>query len=312
MNHVTHPMSPADISNQEISKFCYIKRYMYRLHFDTKFLIILAFLEPLRIVLIKKVANLMMSAKMATPGLLKITVFWNKSYDVITLVHDVTNKFLSRDSNYIVYVVMWPKFGSSNISMREVIMISILQGFDQKNCFFWRWFWFKFNNLGLALGMNLEFYTSVAKGLKLKVRKFYGLVLTFVEVTGEKLVGGPFCHLPPLSILNSVKTSWTFKQVQWMFSGVLGGFFIMPDVEKRKAILVACCPNNLYGRYASLQTFFNFLIMKKQQKRNKIIRKFIPSTISKSIKKKAKRNSPRFWIRPGQTSSWWDNFCTGQ
>ena len=75
MNHVTHPLSPADISNQEISKFCYIKRYMYRLHFDTKFLIILAFLEPLRIVLIKKVANLMMSAKMATPGLLKITVF---------------------------------------------------------------------------------------------------------------------------------------------------------------------------------------------------------------------------------------------
>ena len=70
-------MSPADISNfsPEISKFCYIKRYMYRLHFDTKFLIILAFLEPLRIVLIKKVANLMMSAKMATSGLLKITVF---------------------------------------------------------------------------------------------------------------------------------------------------------------------------------------------------------------------------------------------
>ena len=77
MNHVTHPMSPADISNfsPEIRKFCYIKKYMYRLHFDTKFLIILAFLESLRIVLIKKVTSLMMSAKMATPGLLKITVF---------------------------------------------------------------------------------------------------------------------------------------------------------------------------------------------------------------------------------------------
>ena len=77
MNHVTHLMSPADISNfsPEISKYCYIKKYMYRLHFDTKFLIILAFLESLRIVLIKKVTSLMMSAKMATPGLLKITVF---------------------------------------------------------------------------------------------------------------------------------------------------------------------------------------------------------------------------------------------
>ena len=48
---------------------------------------------------------------------------------------------------------------------------------------------FKFNNLRLALGTNLTFYTSVAKGLKLKFRKF-GLIPTFVEVTGEKLVGG--------------------------------------------------------------------------------------------------------------------------
>ena len=37
--------------------------------------------------------------------------------------------------------------------------------------------------------MNLKFYTNVEKGLKLKVRKFYGQVPTFVEVTGEKLVG---------------------------------------------------------------------------------------------------------------------------
>ena len=68
----------------------------------------------------------MMSAKMATPGLLKITVFWNKGYDVIIPVDDVTNKILSRDSNYIVDVFMWPKFGNSNISMREVIITSVL------------------------------------------------------------------------------------------------------------------------------------------------------------------------------------------
>ena len=40
----------------------------------------------------------MMSAKMATPGLLKKSVFQNKRYDVIIPVHDVTNKTLSRDS----------------------------------------------------------------------------------------------------------------------------------------------------------------------------------------------------------------------
>ena len=63
---------------------------------------------------------------MATPGLLKIMVFWNKGYDVIIPVDDVTNKILSRDSNYIVDVLMWPKFGNCNISMRGVITTSIL------------------------------------------------------------------------------------------------------------------------------------------------------------------------------------------
>ena len=68
----------------------------------------------------------MMSAKMATPGLLKITAFWNIGYDVIISVDDVTNKILSRDSNYIVDVFMWLKFGNCSISMSEVITTSIL------------------------------------------------------------------------------------------------------------------------------------------------------------------------------------------
>ena len=45
----------------------------------------------------------------------------------------------------------------------------------------------KLNNLELALGMALKFYTIVATGLKLKVRKFFGLIPTFLKVTGEKL-----------------------------------------------------------------------------------------------------------------------------
>ena len=44
----------------------------------------------------------------------------------------------------------------------------------------------------------VQVYDSVAKGLKLKVRKFGVLVPTFVEVTGKKLVAPP--------ILNRVKT----------------------------------------------------------------------------------------------------------
>ena len=71
-------------------------------------------------------AILMMSAKTATLGLLKIKVFWNKIYDVIICIYDVTNKFLSRDWNYIVDVVMWPKFGNSSTLMKKVITTSIL------------------------------------------------------------------------------------------------------------------------------------------------------------------------------------------
>ena len=66
----------------------------------------LAFLKSLKIFLINLIIILMMSAKMATPGLLKITVFWNKGYDVIISVDEVTNKILSRGSNYIVDAFM--------------------------------------------------------------------------------------------------------------------------------------------------------------------------------------------------------------
>ena len=72
------------------------------------------------------VTILMMSAKMATPGLFKIRVFWNKGYDVIISDHDVTNKFLYGDSNYIIDMVMWPNFGNCSVTMTKVIITSIL------------------------------------------------------------------------------------------------------------------------------------------------------------------------------------------
>ena len=48
----------------------------------------------------------MMSAKMATLGLLEIKIFWNKGYEVLNFVNEVTNKILSGESNYIVDVIM--------------------------------------------------------------------------------------------------------------------------------------------------------------------------------------------------------------
>ena len=51
--------------------------------------------------------------------------------------------------------------------------------------------------LGLALGIVLKFYTSVAKGLKRKVRKFWGLIPSFVQVTGKNLEWGGGLFGPP-------------------------------------------------------------------------------------------------------------------
>ena len=72
------------------------------------------------------VAILMISAKMATPVVPKTKIVWKKGCDVIISAHDVASPILSRDSNYNVNVVMWPKFGNSSISVREVIITSIL------------------------------------------------------------------------------------------------------------------------------------------------------------------------------------------
>ena len=48
----------------------------------------------------------MMSAKMATPAFLKTKFFSRKAYGVIDCVNHAADKILSRDSNYIVDVVM--------------------------------------------------------------------------------------------------------------------------------------------------------------------------------------------------------------
>ena len=66
------------------------------------------------------VAVLMVSAKLATLSVFKIKVFWNKEDQVIIYAPDVTSKVLSRDSNYIVDMVMRSKLGS----IKEVAITS--------------------------------------------------------------------------------------------------------------------------------------------------------------------------------------------
>ena len=85
-----------------------------------------SFFESLKVVLINMVAILFMSTQSATPGFLKMEVFWSKGYDITIFVHDVTNKILTSNSDFVIHMLMWSKFENSSISMRGVIKTSIL------------------------------------------------------------------------------------------------------------------------------------------------------------------------------------------
>ena len=126
--------------------------------------------------------------------LCKIKLFRNKSYDVKTSDHDTTNKILSRGSNYIIDVAIWPKIGKYNILKRKVIIIR--STLLRKINFLEGCFWFRFNNLGLVLGMTLKIPGCTTKGLRLKVSKFWRPIPTFAEYTWGKTGKGPFSTIP--------------------------------------------------------------------------------------------------------------------
>ena len=83
----------------------------------------MSFIESLNVILMNMVAILVMSAKFDIPGFLETKEFWNEGYDNIIFIYDATNKIVSRESNY---VVIWPTFVNSSISMTEVIITSII------------------------------------------------------------------------------------------------------------------------------------------------------------------------------------------
>ena len=171
----------------------------------------------LQIVLTNMIAILAMSIVLATLGLLKLKVFWNKGYGVMVSVHDVTNKISSRDSNYILDVVTWLKFNSSSIPMREVIITSILTR--------------KYNFWGLLLVQ--VFYTSMTSRLKRKV-KVLGAIPMFVESAGEKLAGG---FLSP--------SSW----IEFILETKLGGDTLRNGCSKQDSKQDFCFKNSSVKRF---------------------------------------------------------------
>ena len=135
INPATHHLSSSDISifSPEISNIFYNGKYRWKLHCSTWFLIVLTFVESLKVVLINMNAILiMMSAKLATPSLLETKIFRNKSYDVIYICIIYIYMCIyntSPSKSYLlnqIKLVMWPKFGKPTISMGEVFITSIL------------------------------------------------------------------------------------------------------------------------------------------------------------------------------------------
>ena len=123
----------------------------------------------------------------------------------------------------------------------------------RKTIFFEGSSWLKFNNYGLALGTILKFYTSLSKELKLKVKRFWGLILTF-EVAGEKLVGRPFCPSPILNRVNDISND--LQKLLKYFNGTAiftSSFFLFAPSATVLLIRFALYLNE--GALSSLITF---------------------------------------------------------
>ena len=89
----------------------------------------------------------------------------------------------------------------------------------RKTTFFEGWSWFKLNNLGLALGTNLKFYTSFSKGLKLKVGNSY----VCRKCRGKTGSGGGGGFLPPPSWIGLDSGTSVFSTI---FKNIYKGLFL--------------------------------------------------------------------------------------
>ena len=126
--------------------------------------------------------------KMATLVLLKIKVFPSKDCDIIVFVDDVINRILSRDSDYVVDVVIWPNFGYYHFNERSCHNLNFMRIWP-KISLFWGVALFERQLCGTGIRYSLKSLRQFRKRVKLKVRKCGGLIRTFVEITGEILLG---------------------------------------------------------------------------------------------------------------------------
>ena len=123
---------------------------------------------------------LIITVKLTIAGLLKIKLLWNKGFDVIVSVHDVTNNIWSRDSNYIVNGVM----GS---------WLQVYEDLTRKTNFLW--------------SITLKFCTRLAKGLKIKVKNILVAKCYVCRIYRGKMEGSLFTN-NNLSVFSRIRTEY--------------------------------------------------------------------------------------------------------
>ena len=96
-------------------------------------------------------------------------------------VTEIILEMWSCDQSLLTLAFLWEKLSQLELYKDLTRKTTFLRVCPGSSSIIW--------NRGLTLVMVLKFYTSVAKWLKIKVRKFWRLTSTNVEVTGGKLVG---------------------------------------------------------------------------------------------------------------------------
>ena len=129
-----------------------------------------------------------MSAKLVTLNILKIKIFEIKviTFEILSMKEQTNFYHMNQtifymwycDQSLLTLAFLWEKLSQQ----------PLYKNLTRKNNFCDQCSWFKFNNLVVARGMALTFYSSVAKRPKPKIEKLLGLIPKFVEVTGKKLV----------------------------------------------------------------------------------------------------------------------------
>ena len=172
---------------------------------------------------------------------------------------------------------MWSKFGNSSISVREVIITSILKRFDKKNRFFEEWSWFKFDNLGLAQGTNFKFYTSMAKRVKSKSQKVLG-ANSYVCISYRRKTGRG-ASLPPLHspFLNRVKEWWWISFSSTLHRSILLQLLKWKENKERWDILRGTSSKCLFSRFSWKPVCFIILLHSKEV--SKFLQRLVKSAL---------------------------------